>query len=80
MPMFTVERQYLVPVFQHITLETADVASACTTALDEDEYPWDGEKIDYECARQTTLSGVWAGPTAYDGDSLPLPIDMLPES
>ena len=80
MPMFTVERQYLVPVFQHLTLEADDAASACAAALDEEAFPWEGDKVDYDSARETTLIGLWTCPTAYDGKSLPLPFDTLPDA
>ena len=70
MPMFTVERSYLVPVYQHVTVEADDVATACTAALDEDAHPWDNDKVDYESAQATTVTGAWAGPAAYEGPSL----------
>lgn len=70
MPMFTVERSYLVPVYQHVTVAADDVATACTAALDEDAHPWDNDEVDYESAQATTVTGVWAGPAAYDGPSL----------
>ena len=70
MPMFTVERSYLVPVYQHVTVEADDVATACTAALDEDAHPWDNDKVDYESARETTVTGAWTGTTAYEGPCL----------
>ena len=70
MPMFTVERSYLAPIYQHIAVEGDDVATACTAALDEDVHPWDNDKVDYETAQATTVTGAWAGPTAYDGPCL----------
>ena len=70
MPMFTVERSYLVPVYQHVTVEADHVTAACIAALDEDAHPWDNDKVDYESAQATTLSGAWAGQTAYEGPCL----------
>lgn len=70
MPMFTVERSYLVPVYQHVTVEAAGVAAACTAALDEAAHPWDNDKVDYESARETTVTGAWTGTTAYEGPCL----------
>ena len=61
MPLFTVERQYLVPVYEHLTIEAADAEAACRAAVDEDAHPWDDPKTDYELARETCVSGVWAG-------------------
>ena len=70
MPMFTVERSYLVPVYQHVTVEADDVAAACTAALDEAAHPWDNDKVDYESARETSVTAAWTGPTAYEGPCL----------
>ena len=70
MPMFTVERSYLGPVYQHGTVEADDVATACTAALDEAAHPWDNDKVDFESARETTVTGAWTGTTAYEGPSL----------
>ena len=70
MPMFTVERSYLVPVYQHVTVEAAGVTAACTAALDEAAHPWDNDKVDFESARETTVTGAWTGTTAYEGPSL----------
>ena len=70
MTTFTIERSYLVPVYEHVTVDAADVAAACVAALDEDAHPWDNDKIDYESARETTVTGAWTGPTAYEGPSL----------
>jgi len=67
MPMFTVERSYLVPVYQHVTVEAADVGTACTAALDEVANPWENDKVEYEIARETSVTGAWTGPTAYEG-------------
>ena len=58
MQMFTIERSYLVPVYQHVTVEADDAASACTAALDEGVHPWDNDKVDYENARETTATGA----------------------
>jgi len=70
MPMFTVERSYLVPVYQHVTVEAAGVAAACTAALDEAAHPWDNDKVDCESAGETTVTGAWTGTTAYEGPCL----------
>jgi len=70
MTTFTIERSYLVPVYQHITVEAGDVTGACAAALDEDAHPWDNDKVDYESARETTVTGAWTGPAAYEGPSL----------
>ena len=70
MTTFTIERSYLVPVYQHITVEAGDVTAAYAAALDEDAHPWVNDKVDYESAQATTVTGAWGGPTAYDGPCL----------
>ena len=76
MPLFTVERQYLVPVYEHLTIEAVDADAACHAAVDEDAHPWDDPKTDYESARETCGSGVWAGAEAHVGDCLAVPEDL----
>lgn len=75
---FTVERAYLVPVYQHVTVEAEDAAEACRIALDHDD--WDSQIADYESARATYIDGVWQGATAYGESgllaSLPVPADL----
>ncbi len=70
MPIFTIERSYLVPVYQHLTIEADDVTAACTAALDTDSHPCENDKIDYDGIRETTVTGAWRGPTAYEGTCL----------
>jgi len=36
MPKFVVERQYLVPMFQHIVVEAANLEAACKKAISDD--------------------------------------------
>ena len=37
MPRYIIERRYLLPVYQHLALETPDLELACRKALDDDE-------------------------------------------
>ena len=56
MPRYVIERQYLVPVYEHILVEAVNFEKACLRALDESEEPWgDDAKADYESARPTTI-------------------------
>jgi|SRR5579862_9404459 len=56
MPRFIIERQYLVPAYEHILIEAPSFEEACRNAVDESEYPWgDDTRIDYESARGTTV-------------------------
>lgn len=59
MPRYVIERQYLVPIYEHILVEAASLETACREALDEDAQPWgDNSKLDYEDARLTTVSAA----------------------
>jgi hypothetical protein len=55
MPRYIVERQYLLPVFQHLALEAPDLESACPGALDDAKHDWEGAQQDYESSRPTTI-------------------------
>ena len=39
MPIFVIERQYLLPVYQHLVIEAPDLAAACKEAI-EGEHDW----------------------------------------
>jgi hypothetical protein len=55
MPRYIVERQYLLPVYQHLALEAPDLAAACREALDDTEHDWEDAQEDYESSRPTTI-------------------------
>jgi hypothetical protein len=73
--MFTIERQYLVPNYQHLQIAAETPEEAMHAAMDETAYPWDGDKIDYESARPHYIVGAWEG-EAYASDELPIPADL----
>jgi hypothetical protein len=53
---YIIERQYLVPVYEHILVEAPNFEAACRKALDDIEEPWgDNVETDYEGARPTTI-------------------------
>jgi hypothetical protein len=52
-PKYAIERQYLVPVYQHLFTEAPDLDAACQQALDHDD--WDSSQTDYESSRETTI-------------------------
>lgn len=55
MPRYIIERQYLLPVYQHLALETPDLASACREALDDAAHDWENAQEDYESSRAGTI-------------------------
>jgi hypothetical protein len=69
MPRYVIERQFLVPIFEHVMVEAADLASACRTALEETAQPWgDHSTVCYDDARPVTVALA-----------VELPEEMLPE-
>jgi hypothetical protein len=40
MPRYVIERQYLVPMFEHILVEAPSFDAACREAIDEFAQPW----------------------------------------
>jgi hypothetical protein len=69
MTRYVIERQFCVPVFEHIMIEAPDLISACTAALDEIAQPWgEHSTLCYEDARSVTVAQV-----------VELPDDLLPQ-
>lgn len=70
MPKYAIERQYLVPVYQHLFVDAPDFDAACRQAIDHDD--WDGSETDYDNSRETTIAcavEVPAGKTGFkDGE------------
>ena len=55
MPRYIIERQHLLPVYQHLALESPGLDSACREALDDGEHDWEDAQEDYEVSRPTTI-------------------------
>ena len=58
MPRYIIERQYLLPVYQHLAVEASDLDLACREALDDGEHDWEGAQEDYESSRPTAIVSV----------------------
>jgi len=87
MPKYVIERQYLVPMYQHIVVEAETPDAACEMAV-TDDIAWDTQEMDSDSARKTTLTVVKEVPEGYDADQAQaliiagrnpkgLPLDML---
>ena len=61
MPKFVIERQYLVPMYQHIVVEAENLEEACKKAI-TDDIDWDTQKMDSDGSRATTLTSAKAIP------------------
>jgi hypothetical protein len=58
MPRYIIERQYLLPVYQHLALEAPDLESAYREALDDTKHDWEDAQEDYESSRPTTITSA----------------------
>jgi hypothetical protein len=57
MPKFVIERQYLVPMYQHIVVEAENLEDACKKGI-SDDIDWDTQEMDSDGARKTTLTFI----------------------
>jgi hypothetical protein len=87
MPKFVIERQYLVPMYQHVVVEAESFEKACKKGI-SDDIDWDTQEMDCDSARGTTITGAKAIPEGYEADQAHsliiasrdprgLPLDML---
>jgi hypothetical protein len=67
MPKFVIERQYLVPMYQHIVVEAETLETACEKAV-SDDISWDSQEMDSDHARATTITEAKVIPEGYDVD------------
>lgn len=57
MPKFVIERQYLVPMYQHIVVEAETLEAACAMAV-TDDIASDTQEMDSDNARKTTITNA----------------------
>jgi hypothetical protein len=57
MPKFVIERQYLVPMYQHIVVEAENLETACKKGI-SDDIAWDTQEMDCDGARRTTITNA----------------------
>ena len=67
MPKFVIERQYLVPMYQHIRVEAGSLEEACKKGI-SDDIDWDTQEMDSDGSRRTTITSVKLVPDGYDVD------------
>jgi hypothetical protein len=84
---FVIERQYLVPMYQHVVVEAENLEEACVKAISDDIH-WDTQEMDCDSARATTITEAKMVPEGYEADQTHsliiasrdpkgLPLDML---
>ena len=69
MPKFVIERQYLVPMYQHIVVEAENLDEACKKAI-SDDIDWDSQEMDCDSARATTITNAKVIPERYESDTV----------
>jgi hypothetical protein len=57
MPKFVIERQYLVPMYQHLVVEAENLEEACKKGI-SDDIDWDTQEMDSDNARKTTITNA----------------------
>ena len=68
MPKFLIERQYLVPMYQHIVVEAENLDEACKKGV-SDDIDWDTLEMDCDGARAITLTAAKASDRGIRGRS-----------
>src|SRR5215472_6044254 len=69
MPKFVIERQYLVPMYQHIVVEAETLEEACKKAI-SDDIDWQTQEMDCDSARATTITAAKVVPEGYEADQV----------
>jgi hypothetical protein len=69
MPRFTVQREYLLPVYERVVIEAPNARMAMSEVLDETKHPWRAAIADE--ARPSFISGCW-----IDGEEIEIPSDL----
>ena len=63
---YAIQRQYLLPVYQHLVIEADSIEQACQIATGG-TYDWDTSKQDYDSCRDTTVEAIRPIPEGYEG-------------
>lgn len=58
MPRYIIEREYLMPVYQHLAIEAADFETACREAMDESKHSWNDAVDDPEGSQPHYLTNA----------------------
>jgi hypothetical protein len=57
MPRYVIERQYLVPLYEHVFIEAESLEEAFRQALNEHAQPWgDDTELDFDNSRPVTVA------------------------
>ena len=64
MPKYVIERQYLIPVYQHLVVEADTPEEACSEAIERED--WADAVDNYESARATRIVAIKLIPDGID--------------
>ena len=67
MSKYVIERQYLIPMYQHIVIEAENLEEACEQGISDDTN-WDSQEMDCDSARATTITEAKVIPAGYEID------------
>ena len=82
MPKFTVEIEYLLPIYHHVTVAAKTAEEACAiVAKQEKNNPifWDYSRECHDGRSSSYIGGVWEGDRAF-GEPVPLPDSVSEEA
>jgi hypothetical protein len=65
---YVIERQYLLPIYQHLIIEAGSAEEACRKAIEHDD--WEDAKEDGDGARETTITALRPVPDGQEPDNL----------
>jgi hypothetical protein len=65
---YVIERQYLLPIYQHLVIEAGSAEEACRKAVEHDD--WEDAKEDGDGARETTITALRPVPDGQEPDNL----------
>ncbi|TPK72099.1 hypothetical protein FJ930_13095 [Mesorhizobium sp. B2-4-15] len=72
MPAFNIETSYRLPVFRHRSYLADTPEAAYRLAIGDDD--WSAERLGYEPAGETHITGIWQGAdAACRGAAIPVP-------
>ena len=72
MAKFTVQIEYLLPVYLNVNVEAATAKEAAEIALQTDN--WDGAEQSFDGCSDTYVASIWSGfDAAFSGEEIAIP-------
>ena len=64
---YAIERQYLLPVYQHLEIEADSAEEGCRKAIEHDD--WETSEQDFDSSRETTINALRQIPDGKEVES-----------